>query len=527
MQHHSRSCLGAGGSLPGCAASAILRRGQRLTLAAQLAAHSPSAGCTGSQAAAHLSINVLQTLLPRRVGPPAQQRGVRAAAAHTHQAATAAAATDAWIQATGVPLVEAFQQLTLQQAGLRSLALVLATALGVLVGNKLLDVMGTKMEAVAEKTRNSSGLSLLVGTALASVYRPAKMLLPVYGGFYSLLVVTALAEVAVSRMDDQHIHSMLYVCGERLLDVLKGLAQLMQDTSELVLIVFAAWFLIAWKDELIEVITANLEVDERDEINLTRVLVPLGNILSWAIVLGAGLTTMTAFGVNVQPLLAVGSIGTVAVGFAAQSTMQNVVSALQIYSTRPFIVGDRVQLKSLSGSTIATGVVEHIAPMRTVLRADNKLPIYISNKDVVNLLVVNESKLRRSSVAPKLPLIEGTITLRYCDVDIVPEVERTMTEYLELHPNVDPAISPRCVLAEFSPAGPQLSFRALLHKSAAGRQAFIRADMLRQAERIVRQHGGFLAVEQFYGGGLPPSPPPATGAIRSGSGEFGSTPAGA
>lgn len=37
------------------------------------------------------------------------------------------------------------------------------------------------MEAVAEKTRNSSGLSLLVGTALASVYRPAKMLLPVYG----------------------------------------------------------------------------------------------------------------------------------------------------------------------------------------------------------------------------------------------------------------------------------------------------------------------------------------------------------
>ncbi len=28
----------------------------------------------------------------------------------------------------------------------------------------------------------------------------------------------------------------------------------------------------------------------------------------------------------------------------------------------------------------AAGVVEHIAPMRTVLRADNKLPIYISNK---------------------------------------------------------------------------------------------------------------------------------------------------
>ncbi len=46
-----------------------------------------------------------------------------------------------------MPLVEAFQQLTLQQAGLRSLALVLATALGVLVGNKLLDIMGTKVRS--------------------------------------------------------------------------------------------------------------------------------------------------------------------------------------------------------------------------------------------------------------------------------------------------------------------------------------------------------------------------------------------
>ena len=129
---------------------------------------------------------------------------------------------------------------------------------------------------------------------------------------------------------------------------------------------------------------------------------------------------MVAFGVNVQPLLTFGSISTVAVGFAAQSTMQNVVSALQIvsscllvfactcsavprpsdrqrlhshtparilplccstwsrpsprcifllyhlphtlvlppppqYSSRPFIIGDRIQLKTLSGRTIVAG----------------------------------------------------------------------------------------------------------------------------------------------------------------------------
>lgn len=49
-----------------------------------------------------------------------------------------------------------------------------------------------------------------------------------------------------------------------------------------------------------------------------------------AIVAAAVLANCSNFGINLQPLLAFGSISTVAVGFAAQSTMANVVSALQI-----------------------------------------------------------------------------------------------------------------------------------------------------------------------------------------------------
>lgn len=46
--------------------------------------------------------------------------------------------------------------------------------------------------------------------------------------------------------------------------------------------------------------------------------------------------------------------------------MQNIVAALQIYTTQPFIVGDRVQLKSLGGATVVAGVVEQVRapPMR-------------------------------------------------------------------------------------------------------------------------------------------------------------------
>ncbi|KAI3434983.1 hypothetical protein D9Q98_003035 [Chlorella vulgaris] len=396
--------------------------------------------------------------------------------------------------------------MSLEQAALRSAGLIAATVVGVILGNKLLALVGAKMDVVNERMRRSNGLDLLMGTALASVHRPALVLLPWYGFFYILLIASAFADVAVLRLDAQ-VHTVTHLCAAQVLEFLNHTSQLMQDTSELVLIIFAAWFLISWKEHLVRTVVSKMEDSGMsDEPNLVRVLVPIGNLLSWAIVAGAVLTTLTAFGVNVQPLLTFGSIGTVAVGLAAQSTMQNVVSALQIYSSRPFIVGDRIQLKSLSGSVIVSGVVEHIAPMRTVVRGDNKLPVYVNNKDVMNLIVVNESKLRRDNVLPKLPLITASLTVRYKDVDKLAQIEKSITGYLAAHPDVDAAISARCVLAEFTAAGPQLALRALLHRRAASRQSLVLSEMLQGAEQIVRGHGAFLAMQ--YPMQLPPSPPP-------------------
>lgn len=45
-----------------------------------------------------------------------------------------------------------------------------------------------------------------------------------------------------------------------------------------------AWFLIAWKDELLNCVTARLEGgqgDEAEERAIARVLVPLSNLLTW------------------------------------------------------------------------------------------------------------------------------------------------------------------------------------------------------------------------------------------------------
>ena len=49
-----------------------------------------------------------------------------------------------------------------------------------------------------------------------------------------------------------------------------------------------------------------------------------------AIIAAAALMSLAAYGINIQPLLAFGSISTLAVGLATQSTATNLVSALTL-----------------------------------------------------------------------------------------------------------------------------------------------------------------------------------------------------
>ena len=44
------------------------------------------------------------------------------------------------------------------------------------------------------------------------------------------------------------------------------------------------------------------------------------------------------------------------------------------FITRPFVVGDRITLKTTDGQVVISGIVETIRPMRTVIRSDDNLP---------------------------------------------------------------------------------------------------------------------------------------------------------
>ena len=73
--------------------------------------------------------------------------------------------------------------------------------------------------------------------------------------------------------------------------------------------------------------------------NLGRVLLPLSSLSGWGLVAVGALMVMHVLGFNIQPLLTVGGVGGLAVGFGAQAVTSNAISGLNLFLTRPFVVG--------------------------------------------------------------------------------------------------------------------------------------------------------------------------------------------
>ena len=109
----------------------------------------------------------------------------------------------------------------------------------------------------------------------------------------------------------------------------------------------------------------------------------LGNIvivIFWAV---ATLVTLQSLGVNTAAILTVGGIGGVAIGIASKDLITNVFGGLVVILTRPFGMGERVEV---IGKSI-TGRVDRIGLYHTTIIDDEDKPIAIPNGMFLNVAV--------------------------------------------------------------------------------------------------------------------------------------------
>ncbi|HTS12037.1 MAG TPA: mechanosensitive ion channel domain-containing protein [Candidatus Limnocylindrales bacterium] len=88
---------------------------------------------------------------------------------------------------------------------------------------------------------------------------------------------------------------------------------------------------------------------------------------------GAVLTMLPELGFNITPVAAVAAVGSLALGFGAQSLVKDLINGLFIVFEDQFVVGDLIQVNS------ETGRVEYLTLRRTVIRAANGALVTIPN----------------------------------------------------------------------------------------------------------------------------------------------------
>lgn len=97
-------------------------------------------------------------------------------------------------------------------------------------------------------------------------------------------------------------------------------------------------------------------------------------------------------------LLAGVSLVSVVIGFAAQTTLSNLVAGISLVLYKPFRRGDRLQVLAPTAQEFATGVVEDISLGYTVLRTDEGQQIIIANATMAQ-----QTMIKLAAVQPSAP----------------------------------------------------------------------------------------------------------------------------
>ena len=168
-------------------------------------------------------------------------------------------------------------------------------------------------------------------------------------------------------------------------------------------------------------------------------------------------------------LLAGVSIVSVVIGFAAQSTLGNLVSGISLVIYKPFRRGDRLQLTTPTG--LETGVVEDLSLGYTVLRTFDNRRIVLSNGTIANQIMIN-----LSSVDLRV-MISPIISIGYdCDID---QARAIVLELAKAHPGVEEVVG--CPVINLGASSVDLSLRAWCPDSSTAKT--VEYDLLEQVKR--------------------------------------------
>jgi len=115
------------------------------------------------------------------------------------------------------------------------------------------------------------------------------------------------------------------------------------------------------------------QLREQQTRTLAGILYGTGSKIVWAVAL---LTALHEFNIDITPAVTLAGLGSLAVGFGAQTLVRDVITGFYIILEDQYVVGDTVQIAD------TTGRVEHLTLRRTVIRDSRGALVTIANGEI-------------------------------------------------------------------------------------------------------------------------------------------------
>ncbi|KAF7765596.1 hypothetical protein PUND_a1302 [Pseudoalteromonas undina] len=150
-----------------------------------------------------------------------------------------------------------------------------------------------------------------------------------------------------------------------------------------------------WVAKKLAEVVANLMTRHNIDITLTNFV---SNVVKVLLIIMVIIIALGKIGISVTPFVAAIGAASLGAGLALQGMLSNYGAGLAIIATRPFVVGDTIEVKGVSGQ------VKVIELGHTVLINEEKVEITIPNKHIVGEILHNSFNYS---------LVKGEIDIAY------------------------------------------------------------------------------------------------------------------
>ena len=217
-----------------------------------------------------------------------------------------------------------------------------------------------------------------------------------------------------------------------------------------------------------------------DKLDLTAVHA-VANFLIVFIWLMTLLIAAQSYGMDMTAILTLGGASAFALSFAFQDVFKNLFGGIMILFSRPFRVGEAVEISNISGS------IEKIGIYQTRMRGWDKVPIIIPNSMFLTNPIRNMTGISQRK-------IQFVIGLRYQDFDQIKPVVQDVETALKGHQDVDENGLLRVVFNNFGDSSLDIAITCMTKPGAsAGDMAALQQELMIKVGEIVAGHGADFA----------------------------------